>query len=238
MKVPAGLSVCIISLLMVGQSVFAGVSLDRTRIIFNESDKNQTVSVINDSDKLYLVQNAILSDYTDERSESVQQFVTIPPLARLEKQSANAIRILPKNLSLQPTDRESLFFFVVNLIPEGKRTESGDKDISVNFNIATRMIIKVFYRPATISGNVDDLAGTLTFHISGNQLLIKNPTGYYYTLDFLSLDGQSYRAGRAPMIAPFSSLELPVAGNVNKVQWRVINDFGGVSELFTAEVKK
>lgn len=238
MKVHTALFACFVSLLMVSQGVSAGVSLDRTRIIFNESDKNQTISVMNDSDNLYLVQNTILTDYTDEHSESVRQFVTIPPLARLEKQSNNAIRILPKNLSSQPADRESLFFFVVNFIPEGKRAESGDKEIAINFNIATKMIIKVFYRPDTISGDVDDFAGALIFQMSGKQLVIKNPSGYYYTLEFLSLGGQRYQAERAPMIAPFSSLELPVSANADKAQWRVINDFGGSSELFTAEIKK
>lgn len=238
MKLITGLFVFATSLLAMHLNAYAGVSLDRTRIIYNESDRNQVINIINNSDKLYLVQNMILTDFSDNRSEAAAQFVTIPPLARLEKQSVNGIKLLSKDLSSQPADRESLFFFAVNLIPEGKRTESGKNDIATNFNIATKMVIKVFYRPSAIAGNVDDLAGHLNFHSTGDQLSIRNPSGYYYTLEYLSLDGKTYHADRAPMIAPFSTLTLPVKDPIHQVEWRVINDYGSASKLFSAGVEK
>lgn len=228
----------IISLLAVSLSAVAGVSLDRTRIIFKENDKNQSVNVINDSSKLYLIQSSVLTDYNDAQSDTGAPFMAIPPIARLEKESSNAVKILPQDLHLLPSDRESLFFLVVNLIPEGKKISETDDNISIKFNIATKIIIKLFYRPASVTGNIDELAGSLTFHNSNNQLIIKNTAGFYYTLEYLNLDGKPYQSESAPMIAPYSSLSLPVSDKIGKVQWRIINDFGGQSDLFNTEVNE
>lgn len=116
MKTYITLLTLISGLFAISLSSFAGVSLDKTRIVFNESDKNQSINIINDSDKLYLVQNTILVDHANAQSEAVTQFVTVPPLARLEKNSRNAIRILPKDFSKLPADRESIFYFVVGAV--------------------------------------------------------------------------------------------------------------------------
>lgn len=238
MKTYITLLTLISGLFAISLSSFAGVSLDKTRIVFNESDKNQSINIINDSDKLYLVQNTILVDHANAQSEAVTQFVTVPPLARLEKNSRNAIRILPKDFSKLPADRESIFYFVVNLIPEGKKIKNNDNDIAANFNIATRIIIKVFYWPASVAGDADKLAGSLSFSTDGKRLTIKNPSGYFYTLEYLNLDGKDYHADRAPMVPPFSSVSLPVSGKINQVEWRVINDLGGASDLFKTTAGK
>lgn len=227
----------LISLFLMTQSCYAGISLDKNRIVFSQNNHSQSVSVNNDTDKLYLIQSNVIENLNDENSDN---FLTIPPIARLEPQSNNIIKVMPKNLSSLPNDRESLFYFTVSLIPESKKqTQAENHDqIGMKFSVVTKMIIKLFYRPISLIENPEKYADKLEFDMQGNSLKIKNPSPYYLTLVNLKLDNIEYISDISPMVAPFSTFEINTKKQINNISWQIINDYGGYSNVFNKKIER
>ncbi|MXD27996.1 chaperone protein AfaB, partial [Escherichia coli] len=96
---------------------------------------------------------------------------------------------------------------------------------------------KLFVRPGSIKGHPDDVASSLTWHKQGERVNAVNDTPFYMNLAALKVDGHAI--GNVHYIPPFSSYsyELP-AGTARNVTWQVINDYGGMSKEYHAEIKK
>ena len=214
---------------------YAGLSLSQSRIIFSEGDKSQSVQINNDTDNLYLSQNMITADLDGKKDE---HFIVFPPLKRLQPQSSVSIKILPRSLDTLPSDRESLFFFTAYLIPETKRGQQNNSgDLSLKINMVTKIIIKGFYRPNELAiTSLDSHAKKITFKKVGNNVQVNNPTPYYFTVSNLKFDGKSYQSANAPMVAPFSSLNLAIDKSIKQVSWQYIDDFGGLSNTFENKI--
>lgn len=210
---------------------YAGVSLSQTRVIFKEGDKSQSVQINNDSNVLYLSQNMISTDLDGNKNEN---FIVLPPLKRLEPNSSISVKILSRTLESLPKDRESLFFFTAYLIPETeKKEESQSGDFSLKVNMVTKIIIKGFYRPSGLNNNsLDDSAKKINFKKYGDILKIENPTPYYFTISNLKFDGKRYHSANAPMVEPFSSIDIHVNDTIKNISWQYIDDFGGLSNIF------
>lgn len=87
--------------------------------------------------------------------------------------------------------------------------------------------IKLFVRPAGLSPAVDKAPAELTFHRSGGQMRIDNPTPYHITLAQMMVGGQKLADN---MVSPHGSVSLPLpAGAGNTVTFRTINDFGAAT---------
>lgn len=217
----------ILGTIFVSQSAFSAVSLDHSRVIFTQNDKSQSITAHNSGAKKYLVQSLIFSTLENENTSS-ESFTVIPPIVTLKENSNNALKIIPKSLAALPNDRESLFYLMVNFIPETKQRNNDENDqINTKFNLSTKIVIKMFYRPNGIQGHVNDYINKLTANQSGNKIIISNPSPYYYTLVNIKMDKVSYESERAPMVAPFSNIELPINKKVSKLEWDIINDYGG-----------
>lgn len=210
---------------------YAGVSLSQTRVIFKEGDKSQSVQINNDSNTLYLSQNMISTDLEGNKNEN---FIVLPPLKRLEPNSSISVKILSRTLESLPKDRESLFFFTTYLIPETKKTENNNSgDLTLKVNMVTKIIIKGFYRPSGLNNmSLEDSAKKIKFNKHGNVLQIENPTPYYFTISNLKFDDKRYHSANAPMIEPFSSINIDVNGTIKNISWQYIDDFGGLSNVF------
>ncbi|WP_272681772.1 fimbrial biogenesis chaperone [Providencia sp. PROV129] len=89
----------------------------------------------------------------------------------------------------------------------------------------------MFYRPTGIKGNVKNYINELTAKQSGNKIIINNPSPYHFTLVNIKMDNESYNSDRAPMVAPFSTIEIPANKKVSKLEWDMINDYGGETPL-------
>ncbi len=217
----------IVSTLLISQCAVAAVSLDHSRIIFTQKDKNQSITAYNTATKNYLIQSLVFSDLNSESVPS-NNFTVIPPIVVLKENSNNALKIIPKELSELPNDRESLSYLMVNFIPETKQRNNEDNNqINTKFNLSTKIVIKIFYRPNGIKGHVSDYINKFTAKQSGNKIIISNPSPYYYTLVNIKMDNDAYVSDRAPMIAPFSTLELHVNKKISRLEWNIINDYGG-----------
>src|SRR5690606_17304236 len=129
------------------QPLFAGVTIDGTRIIFPSNAKSISVQLRNGVSTPALVQTWIDDGDMNEIPDADKiPFILTPPLTRVEPHKGQVIRILPTGSPGLPQDRESLFWFNMLDIPPDDPEYSG-KNI-LTFNVRTR--IKLFYRPANL----------------------------------------------------------------------------------------
>lgn len=212
-----------------------GISISRTRVIFESTDNAQTVSLQNHGTLPYLVQSAVVAS---PKGHEPAPFLTTPPLFRLEGHSKNAVRILRKGDAGLPADRESVFYFTAIAVPSMTQPkESDDAALAARISVGIQNTIKLFYRPVGLTMTQEEAAGRLGFQHKGAAVQVNNPTPYYLTFSHLAFDEAQVDVSRGIMIAPFSQISLPATGGVRRAQWTLINDFGGNSPLFKAHVK-
>ncbi|MFO6298537.1 fimbrial biogenesis chaperone [Rahnella selenatireducens] len=212
-----------------------GISISRTRVIFQSTDNAQTVTLQNHGTLPYLVQSAVVATPT---GHDPAPFLTTPPLFRLEGNSKNAVRILRKGAAALPDDRESVFYFTAIAVPSMTQPkEAEDASLAARISVGIRNTIKLFYRPTGLTISQEEAAGRLTFQHHSGQVQVNNPTPYYLTFSWLAFDTADVDVSRGIMVAPFSQLSVPAPGGVRQAQWTVINDYGGNSPLFNATVQ-
>ncbi|MFI3311780.1 MULTISPECIES: fimbrial biogenesis chaperone [Ewingella] len=202
---------------------FAGFSVGATRVIYTSNMKETPLSVRNTEDSnVYLIRSWVSSD---KENENVP-FIITPPLFRIEPGQENALRITQTSSAL-PQDRESVYWVNTLAIPPASKEKN-----TLQFSINTR--IKLFYRPVELNNRaeVEKSYQQVKFSRSGNSLSVSNPTPYFVNLAKISINDKEINDGY--MIAPKSSIKIENAPAGNKVGWQAINDFGGLSERFTA----
>ncbi len=225
-------------MMVVGQGAVAaegGISLSRTRIVFQSTDNAQTLTLQNHGSRPYLVQSAVMMT---PGGREPAPFLTTPPLFRLEANSKNTIRILRQGDAALPADRESVFYFTAIAVPAmAQPQEAEDAALAARISVGIQNTIKLFYRPAGLAMAPEAAQGRLTFHLQGGQVQVHNPSPYYLTFSRLAFDGTEVPVrDTVSMIAPFSQVSYPVKGQVRQVQWTVINDYGGNSQQYQSAV--
>lgn len=212
-----------------------GISISRTRVIFQSTDNAQTVTLQNHGTLPYLVQSAVVATPTGREPAP---FLTTPPLFRLEGNTKNAVRILRKGAAALPDDRESVFYFTAIAVPSmAQPKEAEDASLAARISVGIQNTIKLFYRPAGLAMSQEEAAGRLTFQHHSGQVQVNNPTPYYLTFSRLAFDAADVDVSRGIMVAPFTQITVPASGGVRQAQWTVINDYGGNSALFKAAVQ-
>lgn len=141
-----------------------------------------SLSVRNPDSSPYLIQTVI------DNLESSQQkppFIITPPLYRLDGGKENLMRVIQSgNL---PQDKESMFWLRVKAIPSAPREKN-------TLQIAVSTSIKLIYRPDSLKNlDVEKESDKLSWHISGNQLNINNPTPCYINFNEISVAGKNLR---------------------------------------------
>ena len=72
---------------------------------------------------------------------------------------------------------------------------------------------------------------------NGNQIIVKNPSAFYINFMFIKVNGQSIVMKDKNFVAPFSSASYSLpAGGGGKVEWKIINDMGGQSDLYQSSL--
>ncbi|EIY5162697.1 fimbria/pilus periplasmic chaperone [Klebsiella variicola] len=216
------------------------IRLGVSRLIYNPESKGATLSVTNDQSYPILVQSEILS----EDQEKKAPFIATPPLFRLDGKQTTRLRVVRTGGTF-PSDRESLQWLCVKGIPpkEGdKWAESNNKNgqndskIAMQVQFSVTNCIKMFIRPEGIKAQSNEAAGQVVWHISEGKLKATNPTPFYINLSELTVDGTVINDRH--YIAPFSTSYYSIPTHTfKKVKWRVINDYGGESQLYESEIK-
>jgi len=200
----------------------AAVSLDRTRAIFNGSEKSIVLNIANDNKQLPYLAQSWLENAMHEKITTGPLVVT-PPVQRLEPDEKSMVRVTATpGISALPQDRESLFYFNLREIPP--------KSEKVNvLQIALQTKIKLFYRPASIQTKPNAVwQDQLVLNKVNEGYRIDNPTPYYITVVGLGGSEKEAKEGAfdAVMLAPKSQKTVKVRNN--ETLWlSYINDYGG-----------
>ena len=224
MKLKQTLSLSFV-LLLSAQSAQAAIALDRTRAIFEGTQKSISLNIRNDNTQLPYLAQSWLEDINGKKISD--PLVVVPPVQRVEPGSRSQIRInATGGIAKLPQDRETAFYFNVREIPP----RSSKQNV---MQIALQTKIKLFYRPAAIAIDPDTVWQdqiVLTKTSDGYQ--IQNPTPYYVTVIGISGQpkGESAKDFRPVMVAP-KSTQKAVTPAYSTPYVTYINDFGGRPEL-------
>ncbi|PPA01409.1 pilus assembly protein [Pseudomonas sp. MWU12-2312b] len=216
----------------------AALTLSGTRVVFDSDKRSTSLIVTNPSDRTFAVQTWV-NTAADDATTTVP-FIPTPPLFRLNPGKEQQVQIngLPNTL---PTDRESLFFFNVQEIPEAN---ANDGNV---LNIALRTRIKLFYRPSQLKENpvsrLKDLQWSFKQVDGQPHLQVNNPTPFH--VSFIRLDvvdhGKKQVVENGEMVAPMSSRSYPLKGvkpaQGLRVEFSAINDYGGYTAPLTLPIQ-
>ncbi|OQR51532.1 fimbrial assembly protein [Klebsiella oxytoca] len=201
----------------------AAVSPDRTRIIYNQSDKSVSVRLTNQSpDTPFLAQSWI----DDKDNKKSRTYITaIPPMLRLEAGEQAQVRLMGQaTLAQLPADRESLFYYNIREIPP----RSEQKNV---MQIAMQSRIKLFWRPKAIEipdGQVN-LVGKVDISRTASGLTLKNKSPYFITVGYIGVNGKTLLPKTASMMAePFGQAVQEIKNLPANFQVGYIGDYGGL----------
>lgn len=219
-------------------SAQAGLRLEKSRIIWSDSDTQQSVTLTNDSDETYLIQSGVFNTPTGTQESPL--FSVIPPLYRLDANKQQTMKVLlqssPESL---PQDRESVFYFSAIAIPgvSPELTENAAAQLS----IGTRLVIKLFYRPVKFTQSPDAAVANLQFHTLPKGLCVANHSPYFITLSEVKVGNQVFAQFAGTMVAPFSQQTLAISESISvqtPMRWQAINDYGGDTAPYSGSVKE
>lgn len=205
----------------------AGISLGQTRVIFPEGEKAQALTVYNSGTKSYLIQTRV---YNDKELQQAAPFIATPPLSLLKGDGQQILRLVKQN-GILPSDRESVFYLGVLAIPSHNKDEYQD-DGNAKVSMGFRFVVKLFYRPANIPPAPNKEGCNLQITGNSEGYVISNPTPYFQTLGRLSVNNKVVNLNDTPsMISPLNHQKYHFKEQVRKVNWNIIDDYGGFSKV-------
>lgn len=194
-----------------------------TRFIFEGSQKQLPVIIVNQSDEPALVQ--VKLDWGDKHHTSPLPMAVTKPLLLIPANGRASTGVLYQGLGL-PSDRESFLMLKVLQVPK-KADDSNAVALALQHNL------KLFYRPE-LPGSIEDAVNQLQWsNSSDGGYEARNDSPYYLTLTEVGLRDRSGAAcGQVIdhlMIAPFSTYSLPANGcdkPAGQVAYAYISDAG------------
>lgn len=215
----------------------AALTLSGTRIVFDGDKRNVSLTVINPSNRMFAVQTWINTESDDQTT--VVPFIATPALFRLNAGKEQQVQIngLPNDL---PRDRESLFYFNTQEIPQ-TNTSTGNQ---LNFALRTR--IKMFYRPQELKDNplerLKDLSWSIKKIDNQDFLVVTNPGPFH--VSFIRIEvidsNKTVALDNTAMLSPLSSQRYDLSGikpgQGLKVVFSTITDYGGFTQPVTQPI--
>ncbi len=213
----------------------AALTISNTRVVHASDARSSSVVVANPSTKVFAAQTWVNTH--EDNTDTAVPLIATPSLFRLDPGMEQLVQIqnLPNDL---PTDRESLFYFNLQEIPQVQ-----DRSENV-LNIAMRTRIKVFHRPSQLKGRPEDHVKHLQWSIRKidgvRHLVVNNPSPYHYTFSRLELsDGkQTEKVRSMAMAVPFGEQTYRLSNTALRAKLQLtfstINDYGVASAATTA----
>ncbi|WP_369309711.1 molecular chaperone [Providencia rettgeri] len=221
------LSKLLIIIFIIGTSLAnaEGLSLNQSRIIFNQDDTSQVAQIRNDTDKAILVQASVIKDLANK---SVDNFIVTPPLFKVEPRAEFSMRIMSNKLGDLPKDRESIFYLKTRAIPSVNKNDDENKTSLV---FVTAFVIKLIYRPVGIDAPTNEQYKKVNLIKKQAEWFFDNPTPYYMTVVGLSIDGDLKK--ESILLEPFSEFLINTKiSDPSKVSWYFLNDFGSMTNKY------
>lgn len=208
---------------LVSLSSSASVIISGARVIYPSGQKEVTVKLDNVGKSPVLVQSWIDNGDAEAKPEKIQvPFILTPPINRIEAKKGQTLRLSYTGAPL-PSNKESVFFLNVLEIPAKDKALQSDNLLQMAF----RSRIKLFFRPAGLTGNANDAVKALTWTASPGGVTATNPTPYHVSLVELSLAGKKVEG---QMVPPNGSLSFALSGARAGSQLAVssVNDYGAI----------
>ncbi len=220
-------------------SSYAGIIVGGTRLVYDSSNKESSISVKNpEGSTPYLIQSWVddAGPNDDNKHAKKPPFIVTPPLFRLDAGLENTLRVVKlKETALLPKDRESVFWLNIKSIPSERKNADGS--VTQNrLQISVKTRIKLFYRPQGFAYTVAEAAEKISFKRVGDSLIASNPTPYYFSFNTLKVGGVNVES-YSTMLPPKGEAQYKLKGNGGAVEWNYINDFGGISKTLVVPVK-
>lgn len=224
------------SVALTATTVNAAVVLSGTRVIYPAQEREVTLKLTNEGQTPVLVQAWIDAGDPNATPDQVKvPFTLTPPLFRLDPHKGQTLRMIYTQDPI-PQDRESLFW--LNALEVPPRT--ADSPSANALKLAIRSRIKVFLRPAGLSGKVNEAASQVQWRFvrkpAGEYVLAaRNPTPYHVTFSRVSATagGKTYTNEEGFMVAPHATIEVNIGhaaavGNEipSAVRYTTVNDYG------------
>lgn len=208
------------------QQANAAIALDRTRVIYDGSNKSVSLNIRNQNEKLPYLAQGWLEDANGTKITS--PLTVLPPVQRVEPGAKSQVKVqsLPAAATL-PQDRESLFYFNLREIPPKSKTPN-------TLQLALQTRIKLFYRPEAIAPAKNDVwQEKMTLSKQGDGYQANNPTPYYITVVAASstAKGESAKGFEPFMVPPKGTAKVPGATLGNSPVLTFVNDYGGRQKL-------
>lgn len=214
-------------------SVFSSVIINGTRVIYPAKQREVTVQLSNNGVSPALIQTWIdegNAETTPENSKA--PFIVSPPISRIEPNSGQALRISLTTTALSQ-NKESLFWLNVLEIPPAPTGAAADTTPENFLQVAFRTRVKVFYRPAGLSGEANDAPEKLQWSYVANGVKVRNPTPFYVSFTEINAVVNQKKVPLVPhgeMLAPGQEKTLAFSGDsarIADIEYTTINDFGG-----------
>ena len=218
------------------QPAAAGVVVNGTRVVYPADKREVTISLHNTGATPSLVQAWLdAGDPNSKPGGATVPFVLTPPLFRLDPTKVQTLRLVYTHDAL-PADRESLFWLNVLDVPPRAAVNT---ELPNQLELAFKHRMKVFFRPAGLTGAAADAPARLTWKTLSSEgklsgLQVNNPTPYHVSLTQINatISGHSIVA-KADMVDPFAArtfdLPEPVSAPTGAVaiEYWFVNDYGG-----------
>nr|WP_256355234.1 molecular chaperone [Pseudomonas sp. PDM33] len=225
--------------LLVGASAHAGVTAERTRVIFDEGQREASLALANQNPYPVIVQTWIDDGELESSPETAQApIMPLPPVFRLNPGQQRSLRLLYTGEAM-PRDRESLYWLNLYEIPPQSSDPLAEGQSRLTVTLRTQM--KVIYRPRALAKDAEEAPRQLVFRRAGTAVQVENPTAY-----FITLAGAEVRQGNAgsplpaELLPPFSRRTLAptqaLPASAGEVRYLWIDD-GGNSQQGEAELR-
>ncbi|KWB69839.1 hypothetical protein WL40_12565 [Burkholderia ubonensis] len=236
---------CILALTL-SSATWAGVVLGGTRVVYPSQNREVSVRVMNEGKHAALVQAWLDLGDPQAKPEDIEvPFTLMPPVFRLDPGKGQTMRLVYTKEPL-PQDRESVFWLNVLEIPPKASDGNGQNHLQV----AYRTRVKVFFRPAGLTGRPEQAAQQLSWSLTRSaddehvfRLKADNPTPYAVSFAGIVLKAGDREVARTNgMVKPKQSVTFALKGLTAApkapmhVTYHYINDYGADAEG-TAAVK-
>ncbi|NML33939.1 fimbria/pilus periplasmic chaperone [Paraburkholderia antibiotica] len=216
----------------------ASVVIAGTRVIYNQKDPEVTVRLSNEGGSPALVQAWIDKGNARAAPSTIDvPFTVTPPVSRIDPGKGQTLRII-RTGEVPANDHESVYWLNVLEIPPKVAGAAADAN---KLQLAFRSRIKLFYRPAGLSGRVEDAPAKVTWQLTSVNgkpaLQAHNPGAYNVSFSGVDVvDGANTATfDDGGMVRPGQSETFPLKGTLSnasgaRVHYHAINDYGGTVE--------
>ena len=209
----------------------SSVTINKTRVIFNEGDKVATITLNSNNERDSLIQLWVDNGELEAKPSTIDvPFILNPQIKELMPNQAQVVKIRHIGNN-KPQQNEELYW--LNLLEVPKKVESEKNYIQ----LAYRTRIKLFYRPSNINEkSQSESSESLIFSLVNDTLEIKNISPFYITIiNVKEKDRDDYRLIENSnfMISPKSSKYLTIDSRSysKEFKYTYINDWGGKKEV-------